>query len=111
MNMFLIGMTAGIAIFSAVTIIVLLFRLTTEIAAVRVSLNLIWVKLARIEKMSASTMGAAENFVDALRRSAEDMMGGPTRPDDLRDLRQTFEDGIRDLEEDSDDEGPEQWKK
>jgi hypothetical protein len=90
--------------------------LNTELTVTKNTLQLIWTKLTKIEKMSEVTMGAAENFVSALQQSAENMMFGPgDRPqpptDDFHDLRETFEDGIRNLEEDGGDEDEENWKK
>lgn len=72
-------------------------------------------QIARIEKTSQATMVASENFVDAIRQSADMYMrgpgmAGPFRPpvDNFNDLRETFEDGIKrfedEMDEDEDDE-------
>ena len=64
-------------------------------------------------------MTAAENFVDALRESAEQMMMRPPNikrsgdNEQFDDLRKAFDEGIRQMEED-DEEGEEpedKWKK
>jgi leucyl aminopeptidase (aminopeptidase T) len=114
MNMFVSGILVGFGVFGVIAIIVLLFKLYTDILTIKNALQLMWTKISKIEKMSESTMSAAEGFVDALRRSAEGMMGmqDPMHgtPDEFRELRETFEDGIRNLEDDS-DEDEEPWKK
>jgi hypothetical protein len=72
-------------------------------------------KLAKIERVTDNTMIAAENFVDAMRESAEQMMVRPPNKkfDDgqqFDDLRQAFDDGIRQMEEDDEDEEGEEPK-
>jgi hypothetical protein len=119
MHVFLVGVLVGVGLFGMCVALVLLFRLNTELTVVKNTLQLIWTKLTKIEKMSEVTMAASENFVNALQQSAENMMfvrsDRPTRPptDDFHDLRETFEDGIRNLEEEGDegDEDEENWKK
>ena len=85
--------------------------------------QMLFMKVNKIEKVTETTMQSAENFVDALRESAEQMM--TARPPRLRnqddseqfdDLRKAFDEGIRRMEEDDDededsDEGKEDWKK
>jgi hypothetical protein len=117
MNMFVYGVLVGVGVVSLAAIIILLSKIYTDLMLIKNSLNMMWIKIHKIEQMAQSTMSAAEGFVDALRQSAEDLMGGPPRmrngaPDEFRDLKQTFEDGIRELEEDdSEDEEPDNWKK
>jgi hypothetical protein len=73
-------------------------------------------KVLKIEKVTEATMSAAETFVEALRQSSRDMhmpmgnMGNMENPDDFQDLRDTFEDGIRNFEEEPEDD-EENWKK
>lgn len=135
MNTFVIGILVGVALFSLVWLVITLQKVYTMLLEFRAavdtlnkSIQLLIYKTNKIEKMSESTMQAAETFVDALRASAEQMMRHPgmpmppgnMHPDSFDDLRKSFEDGIRNMEdgfedtdEDSDEEeGPnEPWKK
>jgi hypothetical protein len=127
MNMFLIGVLVGAACFALLYIVMTLSKIHAGMIYVHQSLdaiakavNLSLMKLSKIEKVTDTTMSAAENFVDALRESAEQMM---MRPPNMRklgdneqfdDLRKAFDEGIRQMEEDDDDEGEEpedNWKK
>jgi hypothetical protein len=112
MQEFFVGMLTGVAIFGILTVIVLLFRMHTEQTIIKNTLQLVWARLTKIEKLSEASLSAAENFVDALQRSAEGMgfVPPPIEGDDFRDLRDTFEDGIRNLEDEQDDD-QENWKK
>jgi len=81
---------------------------------------MMFLKVNKIEKITENTMQASETFVDALRESAEQMMSMRPRnnqdddSEQFDDLRKSFEDGIRRMEED-DEEGEEdsdnKWKK
>ena len=117
---FMIGMLVGILLSAIIVAISLLNKLqtgVTHLTARMETLNnvsqLMLIRLSKLEQMSQATMGAAETFVDALRQSSRDMhmpMGNMENPDDFQDLRDTFEDGIRNFEEEPDDD-EENWKK
>jgi hypothetical protein len=128
MNIFVIGVFAGATFFMLVFSFVMLIKLHTTSLLMQQSmkaqlnvLQLALVKINKIEKVTDHTMTAAETFVDALRESAEQMqMMNPSaidkmNPDSFDDLRQSFEEGIKGMEDDSDDEDasdnpPEPWK-
>ena len=127
MNMFLIGVLVGAAGFGLLYVVMMISKihagmmfLHQNVDNITKALNLALLKLNKIEKVTDNTMSAAENFVEALRESAEQMM----RPPNMRkmdsaqfdDLRKAFDEGIRQMEEDDEDEdieeGPqEDWKK
>lgn len=116
MNTFILGLLIGGA---AVGLIAALVFINQKLKMIIGVLQVVVGKVNKIEKTSEASLTAAENFVDALHQSAEGMMFGPGRKpqhgpsnpaDDFQELRETFEEGIRDLEEDSDDE-EEDWKK
>lgn len=127
MNMFLIGVLVGAATFALLYIVMTISKihagmiyLHQSLDTVTKAVNMSLLKLSKIEKVTDNTMTAAENFVDAIRESAEQMM----RPPNMRkmdnsqfdDLRKAFDDGIRQFEEeeeeDEGEEGPqEDWKK
>jgi len=128
MNMFLIGVLAGAGAFALLYLVLIISKIHTgllfmhqSIEIITKAVNLSLSKIAKIEKVTDATMIAAENFVDAIRESTEQIM---VRPPNRRhmgnnqqfdDLRQAFDDGIREIEEDeSDEEGDElkdSWKK
>lgn len=126
MNTFTSGIIVGFilfAVFASVWIFnkmqLEISRLATETENLNKVLRVIAMKTAKIEQITHSTMLAAETFVDALRESAEHMqMMNPSGMDKMDpgafdDLRQSFEEGIKGME-DSDDENleepPEPWK-
>lgn len=92
-----------------------------SIDTVSKAVNMSLLKLNKIEKVTDNTMTAAENFVDAVRESAEQMMmrpphmrGSRGESEQFDDLRKAFDEGIRQFEEEDDEEGedPEnKWKK
>lgn len=112
MNTFVLGVLVGGAV---VGIIAALVFINTKLKTVIAQLHILTGKMVKMEKITENTMIAAENFVDALQSSAQQMgmrplQGPPGSADDFTDLRETFEDGIRNLEDDS-DEDEEPWKK
>jgi hypothetical protein len=116
MNIFVLGVLVGGAV---VGIIAALLFINTKLKTVIAQLHILTGKMVKMEKVTDTTMLAAENFVDALHSSAHQMgmrpFNGPRTgsPDDFDDLRETFEGGIRNLEdepEDSEDD-EENWKK
>jgi len=129
MNMFILGVLAGVVIFAVMYSVFMLNRLHSGLILVHQMIEnqgkaaqMLFMKVNKIEKITENTMTASENFVDALRESAEQMMN--TRRPRIRrdndaeqfdDLRKSFEDGIRHMEEgDDDDEGEEEqedWNK
>ena len=127
MNMFLIGVLVGAACFAILYLVTVISKIHTGMIYLHQSMdtitkavNLSLVKLNKVEKVTDNTMTAAENFVDALRESAEQMMRPPNikRLDDneqFDDLRKAFDEGIRKMEDDDDDEEGEEpedkWKK
>ncbi len=119
MNTFILGLLVGGA---AVGIIAALVFINNKLKNVFGALQLLNAKIVKIEKITESTMAAAENFIDVLHSSFESVGFGPPRldnspgnpGDEFQDLRETFENGIRSLEnekEDEDDEDKEEWKK
>jgi predicted small secreted protein len=131
MNTFIIGVLVGIALFALIYAVVMLSKLHAGLILVHQNLDaqskalqMAFIKINKIEKVTDHTMSAAENFVDVLRESAEQMM--TIRPLNLRgqrgsemeqfdDLRKAFDEGIRQFEEDEEDEEGEEpdnkWKK
>jgi hypothetical protein len=116
MNIFVLGVLVGGAV---VGIIAALLFINTKLKTVIAQLHILTGKMVKMEKVTETTMLAAENFVDALHSSAHQMgmrpFNGPRTgsPGDFDDLRETFEGGIRNLEdepEDSEDD-EENWKK
>jgi hypothetical protein len=89
--------------------------MSQEISVIHRIIQIIGLKVNKIEKVTQTTMVAAENFVDALQSSAEQIqriqMNDNDPEDDFRDLRTSFEEGIRKFEEDEDEEGEDKWKK
>lgn len=117
MNTFLLGMLAGISIFGVVILLVLTFKMSQEIAMIHRIVQILGLKINKIEKVSQATMEAAEGFVDALQSSAEQMMQQQQQSqqesssDQFEDLRESFEEGIRKFEEEEGDEDEDNWKK
>jgi len=127
MNTFIIGVLVGISLFALIYSVVMLNKLHggmillhQNIDAQSKALQMAFLKINKIEKITENTMQASENFVEALRESAEQMisMRPNIRRDDeseqFDDLRKSFEDGIRRMEEDDDedsDEEREDWNK
>jgi len=128
MNTFVIGVLVGIALFALIYSVFMLNKLQTGLILIHQSLDaqnkalqMAFMKINKIEKVTEHTMQAAETFVDALRESAEQMLN--IRPNNLRnlpeegdqfdDLRSAFDEGIRRMEEEDDDdnESEEKWKK
>lgn len=117
MYTFILGVLAGSV---AVSIIAMLVFINGKSRTILATLQVIAAKLNQIDRTTISTMQAAETFVDVLNQSAEGMMFGPTDTgssprgnpkDDFRDLRETFEDGIRNLEEEPESDDEDNWKK
>ena len=133
MNTFTVGVIAGFILFAVMATVVIFNKMQLEIARLakesenmNKALQIMFAKINKIEKVTQTTMDAAETFVDGLRESAEQiqqqMMMRPPRtrggisPEGFDDLRKSFEEGIRQFEEDeeSDDDSDEQqepWKK
>jgi hypothetical protein len=125
MTMFIIGLFVGMAAFALIASVVIFNKLQLEVAAMHRMMQVMALKVNKIEKTSQATMDAAETFVDAIRSSAEQMMvmrppRGQMPSEGFDDLRKSFEDGIRRFEEnemnesdeeDSEGEGEEPWKK
>ena len=127
MNTFIIGVLVGISLFALIYSVVMLNKLHggmillhQNIDAQSKALQMAFLKINKIEKITENTMNASETFVDALRESAEQMMN--MRPhlkrdeddsEQFDDLRKSFEDGIRRIEEDDEDgdEEREDWNK
>lgn len=125
MNMFLIGVLVGAASFALLFIVMTISKihagmiyLNQSMDNITKAVNMSLLKLNKIEKVTDNTMAAAENFVDAIRESAEQFRppNGKKFDDSQQfdDLRSAFDDGIRRMEEDEEDEGEEpedKWKK
>ena len=130
MNTFIIGVLVGIALFALIYAVVMLNKLQSNLISVHQNieaqskaLQMVFLKINKIEKVTDNTMQAAENFVDALRESAEQMMNmrqprlrNQDDSEQFDDLRRTFDEGIRRMEEDDDEdddieEGKEDWRK
>ena len=125
MNMFALGVLAGVIVFAVIYSVFMLNKLHSGLILIHQMIEnqgkaaqMLFMKVNKIEKITENTMNASETFVDALRESAEQMMNmrhPRIRNDDEQfdDLKKSFEDGIRRMEED-DDEGEEEqedWNK
>jgi hypothetical protein len=131
MNTFTVGVIVGFILFAVMATVVIfnkmqleMTRLAKEVENMNKALQVMFAKINKIEKVTQSTMDAAETFVDGLRESAEQIqmmqmrnprMRGPMSPDGFDDLRKSFEEGIKDMEEGIDDdedsdEQQEPWK-
>ena len=132
MNIFSVGVIVGFALFALMATVVIFNKMQLEIARLakeadnmNKALQMMFMKVNKIEKTTEATMAASETVVDALRDSAEQMqimqlrnprMRGPLSPEGFDDLRKSFEDGIKDMEEGIDesdedsDEQQEPWK-
>ena len=115
MNTFLLGMLAGISVFGVVILLVLVFKISQEITMIHRIVQILGLKINKIEKVTQATMEAAEGFVDALQNSAEQMMqqqnASQDSSDHFEDLRESFEEGIRKFEEEEGEEDEDNWKK
>jgi hypothetical protein len=133
MSAFVIGVLVGVTIFATLGNLFLVYKVKEELSSANKLIQLMFIKInkletviGKIDKVTSTTMDAAETFVDALRQSAEGMymrppMGRGDMPDNFDELRKAFEDGVRNYEntlneEDEssqdDEEGPEEpWKK
>ncbi len=135
MSAFVIGVLVGVTIFATLGNLFLVYKVKEELSSAHKLIQLMFIKVnkletmvGKIDKVTSTTMDAAENFVDALRQSAEGMYIRPPMvrgdmPDNFDELRKAFEDGVRNYEntlnneEDDessqdDEEGPEEpWKK
>jgi hypothetical protein len=130
MNMFVLGVLAGVVIFAVIYSVFMLNKLHSGLILIHQMIEnqgkaaqMLFMKVNKIEKITENTMNASETFVDALRESAEQMMNlrhPRIRKDDddeqFDDLKKSFEDGIRRMEEDDEDEDSEEgqqedWKK
>ena len=116
----LVGAIGGISLFVIAWTFVIVSRLLHDVTKMMDILKLLNVKLNKLEQIGLATMQAAENFTEALRESNEGMespMGMSTQNSDVGfdDLRETFEKGIKRLEDDADEEEgngeTEDWKK
>lgn len=131
MNTFGVGIIVGFGMFGIMTSVVIFNRMQLEIARLakeadnmNKALQMMFLKVNKIERITQTTMEAAETFVDGLRESAEQLQQhmippprmGKQHPDSFEDLRQSFEDGIKNMEEGIDDidedgeEPKEPWK-
>ena len=131
MNTFTVGVIVGFILFAVMATVVIfnkmqleMTRLAKEVENMNKALQVMFAKINKIEKVTQSTMDAAETFVDGLRESAEQIqmmqmrnprMRGPMSPEGFDDLRKSFEEGIKDMEEGIDDdedsdEQQEPWK-
>ena len=95
MNTFVIGLLTGFVLFGIFAAVVLFYKMSQEISMIHRIIQIIGLKINKIEKVTQTTMAAAENFVDALQSSAEQMqrhqMNGDDSEDDFQDLRSSFE--------------------
>lgn len=116
----LVGAIGGISLFVIAWTFVVVSRILHDVTKMMDILKLLNGKLNKLEQIGLATMQAAENFTEALRESNEDMgppMGMSTQNSDVGfdDLRETFENGIKRLEDDADEEDgdgeKENWKK
>lgn len=111
-----VGALIGISFLFLVWQFVIVSKILHDVTQIMNAIKLLNVKLNKLEQIGLVTMGAAENFVDALRESNGDMdqlseMANSDPSVSFDDLRESFENGIKKLEEDSDDEEGEGWKK
>lgn len=123
MDTFSSGIVVGFILFAVVASVFIFYKMQLELSRIsretdniQKALQLALIKINRIEQMSHTTMNAAETFVDALRESAMQMNmspNSPEQPGSFDDLRKSFEEGIKDMEDEQDgesDEPQEPWK-
>ena len=139
MNTFGLGIIVGFILFAVIASVIIFNRMQLEIAKLaretennNKALQMTFMKINKIERITQTTLEAAETFVDGLRESAEQIQRqivrppspGKMNPEMFDDLRKSFEDGIRRFEdtdddiedidegdEDIDGENKEPWKK
>ena len=131
MNTFIVGIAVGFVLFGIMASVIIFSRMQLEIARLaketdnmNKALQMMFLKINKIEKVTQTTMDAAESFVDGLRVSAEQIQqqmmrpprNGKIHPDSFDDLRKSFEEGIKNIEDGMDeldedsDEPQEPWK-
>ena len=115
----LVGAVGGISLLIIAWTFVIVSRILHDVTKMMDILKLLNGKMNKLEQIGLATMQAAENFTEALRESNEEMgppMGMSSHGDvGFDDLRETFENGIKRLEDDAEDEDgdgeKEDWKK
>lgn len=118
MMTFMIGLVVGFVLFAIAVSVNLFNRIQVKLVELVMAVDnlqklsaTLLNKTVKIEQMSQLTMEAAETFVDGLRASAELPSMPPPDSESFDDLRQTFQDGIKDMEDDEGEEPEEPWKK
>ena len=113
MSTYFIGFVAGVCISSVILLVTISIKLLTYSSEVYAMNKTILTYIDRIDKVTQNTLSAADNFVDALRATEQmnhnglfPMFGNPM---DTNDIKKSFEDTIKNFEDDDDDEDG--WKK
>lgn len=108
---YLIGVIAGIVIFGTSQLVSMLIKMSSAVEQMTRLLYELGARVMRIEQMGHVTMNASEGFVEALRQSAMDAPPNRSIDDQFRDLRDKFQEGIDDFEDDEDgDDENKNWK-
>jgi len=125
MNTFVIGILVGFVLFAVMATVVIFNKMQQEVARLALAtenmhkaLQMIFMKVNKVEKTTQTTMEGIETFIDGLRQATELMFTRPPQesPDNFDDLKKSFEDGIRRFEKEMDDsdeedeETDEGWK-
>lgn len=124
MNLFFGGMAVGFVMFAAMAMVVIFNRMQQEITLLRNSsesmhkaLQMMFMKVTKIEKTTLTTMNGIETFVDGLRQATEMMFTRPPHesPENFDDLKKSFEEGIqrfeKEMNDDDEDDSKEDWQK
>lgn len=126
MNTFFGGIIVGFVLFAVIAIVAIFNKTQQEMAqmsrntdAINKTLQMLVMRLTRVEKTTMATMNGIETFIDGLRQTSEIMFSKPPydSTDNFDDLKTSFEDGIKRFEdemgtgEDIDDENKEDWQK
>lgn len=115
-----VGAVIGVTLLLILAIFAVVSKLNNDLTKLMSAFNVLNAKVNRIEQISLATMTTSENFVDALRESNRELeMEMDEEPPLLSsnedvsfdDLRESFENGIKKFEDDSDEDDAEPWKK
>lgn len=109
MTIFLIGVLVGVALLLLAYNAFISYKHDKEITLLINTQRLLILEVNKVYHISKTTMDACETFVDALKDSAQQFKYGPPQSpltDNFDDIRETFENGIKEIEEDDEDD----WK-
>lgn len=102
------GIILGLCVVVFPVLLLAAMRLIEAITETIGLLKTIVMQLSKIEQVTMATLSASENFVDALTHADA---RAQINDDGFEDLRKSFEGGIKDFEDTTEDEDDEPWKK